>query len=138
MATRLITADTSVVVAGLTGWHDAHERSLRALRGISRLPGHVLIETTSVLTRLPGGRAIAPADVVGRLRAEFPDEPLCLSPAQHREFLDAAARSRIVGGSLYDALVGFSVTVAGALLRTRDLRALRTYAELGVDIEQVG
>lgn len=137
MAARLITADTSVVVAGLTGWHETHQRSLRALRGITRLPGHVLIETTSVLTRLPGGRAIASADVVRRLRAEFPDRALCLSPAQHVEFLEQAARSGIVGGSLYDAMVGFSASVAGAVLRTRDLRALRTYAALGVDIDQV-
>lgn len=137
MATRLITADTSVVVAGLTGWHEAHQPSLRALRGITRLPGHVLIETTSVLTRLPGGRAIVTADVVSRLGAEFPDDPLCLSPAQHADFLAAVARSRIVGGALYDALVGFIASAAGALLRSRDLRALKTYAVLGVAVEQV-
>lgn len=55
MARRLITADTSVVVAGLTGWHESHGPSLRALRGITRLTGYVLVETASVLTRLPGG-----------------------------------------------------------------------------------
>ncbi|MBA3799737.1 MAG: PIN domain-containing protein [Geodermatophilaceae bacterium] len=138
MAARLITADTSVVVAGLTGWHEAHQPSLRALRGITRLPGHVLVETTSVLTRLPGGRAIAPTDVVHSLRSEFAGAPLCLSPAEHHEFLEAVARSRIVGGSLYDALVGFTAGSAGALLRTRDRRAQRTYEVMGVEIEKVG
>lgn len=77
MAALLITADTSVVVAGLTAWHESHGMPLRALRGGTRLPSHFLVETASVLTRLPGGRAIAPADVVARLRAEFPEEPLC-------------------------------------------------------------
>lgn len=138
MATRLITADTSVVVAGLTGWHEAHESSLRALRGITALPGHVLVETTSVLTRLPGGRAIATSEVVNRLRSEFAGQPLCLSAAEHIEFLEAVARSRIVGGSLYDALVGFTAGLAGALLRTRDRRAMPTYEVLGIEVEQVG
>jgi len=137
VATRLITADTSVVVAGLTGWHESHGTSLRALRGITRLPGHVLVETTSVLTRLPGGRAIAPADVVARLRAEFPDEPLCLSPGEHTEFLEQVGRARIVGGALYDALVGFSALTAAALLRTSDRRAAQTYEAIGVEIEHV-
>lgn len=138
MAARLITADTSVVVAGLTGWHQAHQPSLQALRGITRLPGHVLVETTSVLTRLPGGRAIAPTDVVHSLCSEFAGEPLCLSPSGHLEFLQAVARSRIVGGSVYDALVGFTAGVADALLRTRDRRALRTYELIGVEVEEVG
>lgn len=138
MATRLITADTSVVVPGLTGWHEAHPSCLRALRGITRLPGHVLFETTSVLTRLPGGKSIAARDVVGRLAAGFPGEPLCLSAGQHSELLELLARSRIVGGSVYDALVGFSALCAGAVLRTHDVRALRTYDVVGVQIEQVG
>lgn len=137
MAARLITADTSVVVAGLTGWHVCHGASLRALRGITRLPGHVLVETVSVLTRLPGGRALPPADVVARLHAEFPGQPLCLSPAEHREFLDHVGRARIVGGALYDALVGLSAKSAGALLRTSDHRAESTYAALGVDVELI-
>ena len=137
MAARLITADTSVVVAGLTGWHEAHRTSLGALRGITRLPGHVLVETTAVLTRLPGGRAIAPADVVARLRAEFPEDPLCLSPGEHTEFLERVGRARIVGGAIYDAMVGFSAVTADALLRTRDRRAAQTYEAMGGKIELV-
>lgn len=138
MATRLSTADTSVVVPGLTGWHAAHPSCLRALRGITRLPGHVLFETTSVLTRLPGGRAISATDVVGRLATGFPGPPLCLSAEQHADLLEVLARARIVGGSVYDALVGFSAGSAGAVLRTRDVRALRTYEALGLDVEQIG
>ncbi len=137
MASRLITADTSVVVPGLTGWHSAHEPSLRALQGITRLPGHVLIETTSVLTRLPGGKAILPSIVVAHLRSEFPGLPLCLSPAEHLEFLERVARAGIAGGSVYDALVGSAALSTGAILRTRDVRALRTYEAMGVEVERV-
>lgn len=53
------------MVAGLVAWHDAHAVSLRALRNITQLPGHVLIEATSVLTRLPRGLAI-PVEVAAR------------------------------------------------------------------------
>lgn len=138
MAARLITADTSVVVAGLSGWHEAHAASLAALRGIVRLPAHVLIETTSVLTRLPGGRAIRVHDVVERLLAEFPGEPLSLGPGQHLDLLRSLPGGGVVGGQVYDALVGVSARAADALLRTRDVRAMPVYAALGVEVEQVG
>lgn len=113
MASRLITADTSIVVPGLTGWHSAHEPSLRALQGITRLPGHVLIETTSVLTRLPGGKTIHPSIVVAHLRSEFPGLPLCLSPAEHLESLERVARAGIAGGSVYDASFAHDLSSSG-------------------------
>lgn len=138
MAARLITADTSVVVPGLGLWHDAHEVCAPALRGIVRLPGHVLFESTAVLTRLPGGRAVPTENVVDVLATEFPGEPLCLSPGEHRDLLVELARGGLKGGAIYDAVVGASARVAGALLRTRDRRARRTYAMLGVDVEMVG
>ncbi len=138
MATRLITADTSVVVPGLGTWHEAHGVCAPALRGVTRLPAHVLLESTAVLTRLPGGRAVSATDVVDVLATEFPGEPLCLAPREHRELLAEFARARLVGGAFYDALVGTSARRAGAVLRTRDERASRTYAVLGVDVEMVG
>lgn len=138
MAARLITADTSVVVPGLGTWHEAHGTCVPALRDVTRLPGHVLLESTAVLTRLPGGRAVSAADVVDVLATEFPGEPLCLSPSEHLDLLAEFARVRLVGGAVYDAVVGVSARRAGALLRTRDKRASRTYAVLGVDVEMVG
>lgn len=137
MATRLITADTSVVVAGLTSWHEQHAQALTALRGVTRLPAHVLLESVSVLTRLPRGRAIPVAAAVARLRAEFPDDPMTLAPGQHVELLDDCARVGVVGGAVYDALVGRSAHLAGAVLRSRDRRAATTYASLGVVVDMV-
>lgn len=98
----------------------------------------MLVEATAVLTRLPGGRAVAATDVVDVLATEFPGEPLCLTPNEHWELLAEFARGRLVGGALYDALVGAFARRAGAALRTRDARASRTYAVLGVDVEVVG
>ncbi|MEX2240756.1 MAG: PIN domain-containing protein [Burkholderiales bacterium] len=49
----MIAADTSVVVAAFASWHEGHAAALRALgRGV-RVPAHVLLESYSVLTRLP-------------------------------------------------------------------------------------
>lgn len=137
MATRLITADTSVVVPGLTAWHGSHATSLAALDGVRRLPAHALVESFSVLTRLPGGRAIGATPAAERLAEEFPEPPLVLSTADHDALLRLLGRGNIVGGAVYDAVVGLSAQRAGAVLRSRDARARRTYDALGVDVELV-
>lgn len=49
----MIAADTSVVVAAFASWHEGHESALVALARRPRLPGHVALESYSVLTRLP-------------------------------------------------------------------------------------
>ena len=48
----MIAADSSVVVAALLDWHEAHEASRQAAQG-AVIPAHALAETYSVLTRLP-------------------------------------------------------------------------------------
>ena len=39
-----MTADTSVVVPALAGWHENHEVAADALEGVASLPAHVLTE----------------------------------------------------------------------------------------------
>ncbi|HZI98734.1 MAG TPA: PIN domain-containing protein [Actinomycetales bacterium] len=138
MAARLITADSSVVVAALSGWHVSHAVSLEALDDVERLPVHVLMESYSVLTRLPRGLAISAVEAAERLKAEFPGGALGLSVDDHVDLLGLLGRSRVIGGAVYDAVVGYSAQRAGALLLTGDRRALRTYEALGVDVELVG
>lgn len=137
MAAELITADTSVVVPALTAWHAAHGSALAALDGIKCVPGHVIVESFSVLTRLPKGRAIRAADAAERLTEEFPEPPLVLSADEYRDLLRVLSRGHIVGGAVYDAVVGLSARRAGAVLRSRDVRAWRTYEMLGVEFEIV-
>ena len=48
----MITADTSVLVAGFASWHESHAAAREALR-CARVVAHSLVETYSVLTRLP-------------------------------------------------------------------------------------
>lgn len=134
----MIAVDTSVVVAGFASWHEGHRAAAAALERAPRVPGHVLVETYSVLTRLPLPHR-APASLVSRFLAErFVEPPLTLSPRAHLALLEKAAREGIVGGSVYDALIAEVARRAGATLLTRDRRAVLVYERIGADYEIIG
>ncbi|MGH2821880.1 MAG: PIN domain-containing protein [Thermoleophilaceae bacterium] len=61
-----LTVPASAVVAALAAWHDDHEASARALEDVVAIPAHVMVETYSVLTRLPAGLAV-PAAAAARV-----------------------------------------------------------------------
>jgi predicted nucleic acid-binding protein len=129
--------DTSVAVAYLDASHSAHETCVAAL--VDRQPalsGHATFETYSVLTRLPGRSRISPSDALAALRAAFPD-PCWLMPDEHTALLDRLEDVGIVGGRVYDALVGEAARVRERILLTRDQRAIRTYDLLGIGYEVV-
>lgn len=134
----MIAADTSVVVAAFASWHEGHLAARRALRERSvRVPGHVLLETYSVLTRMPPPfRAAAPA-VAEFLRRRFPHQPLVLAPAAHQELVERLAARGVTGGAAYDALVATTAADAGALLLSRDRRAVATYEALAAPYELI-
>jgi predicted nucleic acid-binding protein len=96
-----------------------------------------LVETYSVLTRLPGDARVRPEDAAALIDGSFPS-CLALSSAlagrAHREL----ARAGIAGGAAYDALVALAAREHGAILATRDARARITYEAIGVDVEIVG
>lgn len=135
---RTRTADTSVVVPALAEWHEHHERARAAIVGIDRLPGHVLVESYSVLTRLPQGLAASTEKAEKALRTTFPGAPLTLDAGQYRAFMERLASTGLRGGAVYDALVGWTAAVAGVDLCTRDVRASETYRNVGVRIDLVG
>jgi predicted nucleic acid-binding protein len=130
--TRLVTADTSVVVPAVLDWHDAHDVAAAAIVEVVRLPAHVLVEAYSVLTRLPHGLALAPADASALVCEAFPGPALVLDAAAHRALLEALAQAGVRGGAVYDALVGWTAAHASAELLTLDARAMATYRTLGV------
>lgn len=124
--------DTSVAVAALDRGHAAHTRCATAVRSLRpALAGHAAWETFSVLTRMPGQLAVdAPtaASVIGRT---FPS--VCwLAPEDSLALFARLATIGLVGGAVYDALVGEAARTNGCRLLTRDLRARRTYELLGV------
>jgi predicted nucleic acid-binding protein len=128
----VIAVDTSVVVAAFASWHEGHASAAAVLTRTPRIPAHVVIETFSVLTRLPPPHR-APADVVQAfLAARFGDMPLVLPPAEHMRLTELASREGLTGGAIYDALIAATVLHAGARLVTRDRRARIIYDRVGV------
>jgi predicted nucleic acid-binding protein len=132
-----VAVDTSVAVPLIATGHPAHAIVNEWAAGLSLcLPAHALVETYSVLTRLPGDARVSPADATEAIDANF-GEVVHLSAARqsgvHRDLSDRA----IVGGAVYDALICLAAADAGLPLATRDARARATFEALGVQVEVV-
>jgi len=133
----VIAVDTSVVVAAFASWHEGHASAAATLARKPRVPAHVLLETYSVLTRLPPPHR-APAGLVATFLSErFSEPPLTLPAAAHLRVVARAAEAGIAGGSIHDALVAATARHAAARLLTRDRRAAPTYERLGVEYELI-
>lgn len=134
----LLAADTSVAVPLLMRSHSLHSRVAAAVRGWDlRLTGHSLAETYSVLTRLPGDARVTAADACRLIDSSF-GEALLPLPESIAGLHRSLGRWGIVGGAVYDALVGLAARDHGVSLATRDERALGTFALLGVATFAVG
>jgi len=135
----VIAIDTSVAVPAALPEHVAHEPVLAALpRGKTRAIAQVMIETYSVLTRLPPPQRVAAAVAREYLRDAFTRRPLVLAAESYGQVLDLAAAEGITGGAVYDAIVAATAVEAGATLLTRDRRAVTTYQQLGAAYRLIG
>ena len=134
----MIAVDTSVVVAAFASWHQGHPAAAAVLSRRPRVPAHVLLESFSVLTRLPPPHR-APADLVASfLEQRFREAPLVLPARAHRDLVMKAADTGLAGGAIYDVLIAATARHAGATLLTRDQRARPVYERVGVRHELVG
>lgn len=124
-------ADTSVLVAGFASWHEAHAPARRALSGCATL-GHCLLETYSVLTRLPPPHRVRPDVAAEWLDRVVTDAPLVLDPADLRDLPRTLSDAGVTGGATYDALVATTAMRHGAELLSLNLRALSIYRTIGV------
>jgi len=131
----MIAVDTSVVVAGFASWHEGHASATAALARRPRVPAHVLVETYSVLTRLPAPHRAPTGLVAAFLSERFAEAPLALPAGEHLRFLERAAAAGVTGGAVHDALIAATARHARARLLTRDRRAAATYDRLGVEYE---
>ena len=134
----MIAVDTSIVVAGIASWHEAHKAARAALSKQPMLPAHVALESFSVLTRLPPPHRFAPGLVGELLAAQFPGPLLTLPASQQKTLVTFAIEAGVTGGAIYDALVAFTSLHAGTTLLSRDRRAARIYDLIGVTFEIVG
>ena len=134
----MIAVDTSLVVALFASWHEAHEAARAAVSGDAHLPAHVLLESYSVLTRLPPPHRAPTGVVAAFLRGRFQPRLLTLPGSGHAALLDLVQEGGISGGAVYDALVAATAKHAGATLLTRDRRAARAYEAVGVSFQLLG
>ncbi|MGA2352997.1 MAG: PIN domain-containing protein [Terriglobales bacterium] len=111
--------DTSVLVATSVEVHEHHERSFALFTSADRktacCAAHGLAELYATLTRLPG-RARMSADqallVLDSVEERL--EIVSLDAREYRLAIQDAATAGIVGGTIYDALIGWSALKAGA------------------------
>ena len=103
--------DTSVLVATFLENHEHHERSFALFEDAHRrnacCGAHSLAEIYATLTRLPGKFRLGTDQVL--LFIELIEERLEIVSLDTREYaaaIKAAAAVGIVGGTIYDALLG--------------------------------
>ena len=126
-----ITCDTSVLVPVLASWHAAHEQARAAVADVNAVPAHVLVETYSVLTRLPGAQRLSAETAAAAIEA-LPWKVLTLSGDGYTSLIPELAERGISGGASHDAVVAATAREHDLTLVSRDPRAQRTYDALGV------
>lgn len=137
-AERPTALDTSVAVPLLVQTHTAHRAVTKWWGGRPiALSGHALLETYSVLTRLPGDIRLTAADAARLLSDRF-EVPLVLEPSDSSRIPQLLADLGISGGASYDAIVALTAVSNRCVLATRDARARDTYDAVGVTVEVVG
>ena len=103
--------DTSVLVAAFLGDHENHDASLDLFLRYGKREGccaaHSLAEVYSTVTRLPGKHRVS-GDQANLLLGEI-GRNLTVVALSDVEYFDAIARASaagVVGGAIYDALIG--------------------------------
>lgn len=135
---RVVALDTSAAVPLVARDHRHHQDVSQWLGTRSAaFPEHALVETYSVLTRMPQTLRSEPADVAQVLATRF-SRPLLLKPATARRLPEIFAARGIAGGAVYDALVALAAMENDCILGTRDNRARSTYERLGATVEFAG
>jgi predicted nucleic acid-binding protein len=125
-------ADSSLVIAAFASWHESHDVARRAVDAGIRVIEHCMLETMSVLTRLPPPHRASGEVVRDFLRERFPRPFLRLTARAHRKFLFELPDQGVAGGAVYDALIAATAAEHGAQLLSCDRRATSTYERYGV------
>jgi predicted nucleic acid-binding protein len=98
------------------------------------LAGHAVWETLSVLTRLPPPHRLSGQDALRLIEVNFPESRQLapqVVPALMREF----AAKGILGGAVWDGLVGAAARSHGLTLISTDRRAQPVYELLKVNYQ---
>jgi len=112
--------DSSVLIAGLLSWHEFHDRAFQALGKLisARLlliPFPALIESYSVMTRLPSPHRLHPEIAYQILHESFSETRVVgLSAGSAWSFLSEYVAAGIAGGRVYDAVIASAAIAAHA------------------------
>ena len=113
--------DSSVLVAALASWHENHDEARVALEramdpaGGLVLPADVLVETYSVLTRLPSPHLLSPANALRLLEENFANaRTVALAATDVWRLLRTLAANQVAGGAVYDARIVAAAIKGGA------------------------
>ena len=126
--------DTSVLVAASVEVHEHHARSFALFTGADRktacCAAHSLAELYATLTRLPGKTRLSADQALLFLDSvEERLEIVSLDVREYRLAIQDAATTGIVGGTIYDALIGWCALKA---------RATRIYTWDVADFQRLG
>jgi predicted nucleic acid-binding protein len=126
--------DTSVLVAASVEVHEHHARSFALFTGADRktacCAAHSLAELYATLTRLPGKTRLSADQALLFLDSvEERLEIVSLDVREYRMAIQDAATAGIVGGTIYDALLGWCALKA---------RATRIYTWDVADFQRLG
>lgn len=111
--------DTSVLVAAVLASHQQHKRSLTVFAEADRktacCAAHTLAELYATLTRMPGRQRIVSDQALLFLdEVEERLDLIYLNAREYRVAINQAARHGVLGGTIYDALLGQCALKAGA------------------------
>jgi len=134
----ILAVDTSALVAGFATWHADHDVARAALAERPVAVGHALLETYSVLTRLPEPHRADPTMVADFLRRNLPDAPLALGTHRYQQLPGELRDLAVSGGAAYDAMIALTALDNDAQLLTLDRRAAITYRRCGVNFVLLG
>ena len=119
-APRLTALDSSILVAALLPWHEHHAVAQRAIRqarqeGALLVASRTLVETYSVLTRLPAPHRQAPDDAMNLLELNFRSVRVeSLEADSTWSFLSSLPSNGVAGGAVFDAEIATVAARAGA------------------------
>ena len=125
--------DTSVIVASFASWHELHSIADATIDSKQLAIGHAIIESYSVLTRLPLPHRAPPNLVQEYINDRFPKPYLVLTGNELATFIESLPSLKIHGGSTYDALIAMTAKQFGHQLITCDSRAIPVYDAIGVE-----
>ncbi len=127
----------------MCSWHTQHDTARaeieRRLRDAETLlvAAPALVETYSVLTRLPPPHRLSAADALTLLEANFmsPGKIVALDATSYRTLLRKAPRQGIAGGRTYDAIIAECARRAKATaLLTFNISHFMPFAGTGLEI----